>query len=178
MSGLFYLPYNYLTVIKVNIRSALATDALLISELANKIWWQAYASIISEEQIRFMLKEMYEPAFLSSQINKGIPFYIAELDNKACGFISALPKEKQDKIYRIEKIYLLKETQGLGIGKKLINHVEEIAKNRGFSTLELNVHRNNPATKFYQKEGFKIVKEVDIPYHHFILNDYIMQKGI
>jgi ribosomal protein S18 acetylase RimI-like enzyme len=163
---------------KVNIRTGLSSDALLIGELANKIWWQAYPSIISEEQIRFMLKEMYNPALLISQINEYAPFYIAETDDQACGFISALPKEKQDKIYRIEKIYLLKEIRGQGIGKKLINHVEEIARNRGFSILELNVNRNNPATKFYQKEGFKIVKEIDIPYHHFTLNDYVMQKRI
>lgn len=163
---------------EITIRTALATDASLISELADKIWWQAYPSIISEEQIRFMLKEMYNANLLISQINEYATFYIAETDGQACGFISALPKEKQDKIYRIEKIYLLKEIRGLGIGKKLLNHVEEIARNRGFSILELNVNRNNPATKFYQKEGFKIVKEIDIPYHHFTLNDYVMQKRI
>lgn len=161
-----------------NTRAALGADALLISELANKIWWQAYSSILSEEQISFMLNEIYNPAVLSSQINKGVLFHIVESDSKAWGFISAMPKEKQSKIYRIEKLYILKEAQGLGIGKKLISHIEEIARNRGFSTLELNVNRENPAKYFYEKEGFKIVKEIDIPYYHFTLNDYIMQKSI
>lgn len=163
---------------EITIRPALVVDAQLISNLANKIWRQAYASILSEEQISFMLKEIYEPAVLSSQISNGVPFHIAEYDNKAYGFISAMPKEKHPRIYRIEKLYILKEAQGLGIGKKLINRIEDLAKNKGSSTLELNVNRNNPATKFYEKEGFKIIKEADIPYHHFILNDYIMQKSI
>ena len=163
---------------EITIRPALVADAQLISKLANKIWWQAYAPILSEEQISFMLKEIYEPAALSSQISNGVLFDIVESNNKAYGFISAMPKEKHPRIYRIEKLYLLKEVQGLGIGKKLINHIEEIARNREFSTLELNVNRNNPASHFYEKEGFKIVKEVDIPYHHFTLNDYIMQKSI
>lgn len=163
---------------QITIRTAQATDASLINELANKIWWQAYPTIISEQQIHFMLQEMYRPDFLSAKIKEGVPFYIAELDGQACGFISALPKENHSVIYRIEKIYIQKESQGLGIGKKLINYIEEIVKNKGFTTLELNVNRNNPAKYFYQKEGFKIVEEVDIPYHHFILNDYIMQKTI
>lgn len=178
MSGLFYLLIIIISVNKVNIRTALATDASLISDLANKIWWQAYESILSEEQILFMLKDMYDPAVLSSQISNGVLFDIVEYANKAYGFISTMPKEKHSGIYRIEKIYILKEAQGLGIGKKLINHVEEIAREKGFTTLELNVNRNNPAIGFYEKEGFKIVKEVNIPYHHFILNDYIMQKSI
>lgn len=163
---------------EINIRAALAADAQLISKLANKIWWLAYFPILTEEQIRFMLKEMYDQAVLSSQINNGTLFNIVESDNKACGFISAMPKENPSKIYRIEKLYLLKEVQGLGIGKKLISHIEGIARNRGFSILELNVNRSNPAKHFYEKEGFKIVKEIDIPYHHFTLNDYIMQKSI
>src|SRR5690554_2616780 len=142
---------------QITIRTALATDAILISELANKIWWQAYASILSEEQIRFMLQEMYCPILLTAQISQRVPSYIADAGGQACGFISAIPKEKQDNIYRIEKLYILKETQGLGIGKKLIGHIENIARNRGFSTLELNVNRNNPAKFFYEKAGFKIV---------------------
>lgn len=162
----------------VNIRTALATDALLISDLAIKIWWQAYPSILSEEQISFMLKEMYNPALLRHQINEGVPFHIAELNTNASGFISAMPKENQRQIFRIEKLYILKEAQGIGLGKKLILHVQELAKNNGFTTLELNVNRNNPALKFYDKEGFRIVKEVDIPYHQFLLNDYVMQKSI
>lgn len=163
---------------EITIRPALVADAQLISDLANKIWWQAYASIISEDQIRFMLQEMYNPELLTHQINKRVPFYLAEADGQAYGFISALPREKQDKIYRIEKLYILKEMQGLGIGKKLISYIEEIARNKGFTTLELNVNRNNPAKHFYEKEGFKIIKKIDIPYHHCTLNDYLMQKSI
>lgn len=163
---------------RINIRTAVPTDALLISELANKIWWQAYSTILSEEQIHFMLKEMYGPAFLTAKIKDGVPFYIAEMDGQACGFISALAKDNESEIYRIEKLYVLVEVQGLGIGKKLINDIAEIAKSEGFATLELNVNRNNPARHFYEKEGFKIIEEVDIPYHHFTLNDYIMHKNI
>ena len=47
-----------------------------------------------------------------------------------------------------------------------------------FSTLELNVNRNNPAKDFYAKNGFKIVEEIDIPLDKFWLNDYVMTKNI
>jgi ribosomal protein S18 acetylase RimI-like enzyme len=159
-------------------RAAIAADAKLISNLANTIWWHAYTPILSEEQIRFMLKEIYNPETISAQINAGIHFTIAEKNKNAIGFTSFKPKENESSIYRIEKLYLLPETHGMGIGKKLLKHVEEIAKKKAFTTLELNVNRNNPALEFYKKEGFTIIKEVDIPYYHFVLNDYIMQKSI
>jgi ribosomal protein S18 acetylase RimI-like enzyme len=41
----------------------------------------------------------------------------------------------------------------------------------------LNVNRNNiKAKQFYERQGFHIIAEVDIPYRSYILNDYIMEK--
>ena len=68
--------------------------------------------------------------------------------------------------------------QGNGSGKKLITHISELAKSKGGKILELNVNRGNTAHHFYRKIGFDIHQTVDIPYHHFILNDYVMRKNL
>ena len=153
-------------------------DAELINAIAHKSWWSAYPSFIQEEQISLMLNEIYNPLALRTTIEKGIGFIIIELASNPVGFVSYTPKAGSTKIYRIEKLYLLEEAKGLGLGKALVDEVEKLAKKEGFSCLELNVNRNNPAYHFYTKQGFTMVKEVDIPYHHFTLNDYIMQKEI
>ena len=160
------------------LRYCTVSDAEDISAIANKSWWAAYATFIPEEQISLMLKEMYNLSVLRKNMKEGIGFIIIELDTKPVGFVSFTPKTNSTKIYRIEKLYLLEEAQGFGLGKALIDEVARMAKQKGFKSLELNVNRKNTAYTFYIKQGFKNVKKVDIPYHHFTLNDYIMQKEI
>lgn len=153
-------------------------DAERINAIAHKSWWSTYATFLPEEQIDFMLNELYNPAVLRKQIEEGIGFLIIELESQPVGFVSFTRKADSTKIFRIEKLYLLKEAQGCGLGKALVDEVAELAKQDGFEFLELNVNRSNPAYHFYIKQGFTVVKEVDIPYYHFTLNDYILQKEV
>ena len=68
------------------IRKATEQDIIVISELAEKIWWPAYRNIISEEQISFMLKDMYSEESLKKQLVSGVDFIIAEKENLAVAF--------------------------------------------------------------------------------------------
>lgn len=163
---------------RTTFRRCTPSDADVINAIAHKSWWTTYDSFLSKEQIGFMLNEMYAPTVLYNNIEQGIGFFMVELDQQAVGFTSFIPKDGSSNTYRIEKLYLLEDAQGYGLGKALVNEVAKLAKQEGFSILELNVNRYNPASNFYTKLGFKIVGEVDIPYHHFVLNDYIMQKEI
>jgi hypothetical protein len=51
----------------MRIRKATEEDIAVITELAEKIWWPAYRNIISDEQISFMLKDMYSADSLKKQ---------------------------------------------------------------------------------------------------------------
>ena len=63
------------------IRKAAESDISAISELAEKIWWPSYRNIISDEQISFMLNDMYSAESLKVQMNSGIEFLIVEREN-------------------------------------------------------------------------------------------------
>ena len=53
-----------------------------------------------------------------------------------------------------------------GIGKQLINHVKNKAKQNNCSLLTLNVWSDNlTAIKFYENQGFQAVKEINIDFH-------------
>lgn len=157
-------------------RSALLTDVPVISRLAAEIWWPAYKTVISDEQISFMLKDMYSEKALEEQLTSGIDFLIAERDTVPVGFAGFSMIDPANHLFKLHKIYILPSEQGNGTGKKLIAHVALLAKTSGAKLLELNVNRKNPAFGFYKKLGFEIYKVVDIPYHQFILNDYVMRK--
>jgi GNAT superfamily N-acetyltransferase len=160
------------------IRQATDSDIQAINELAEKIWWPSYRNIISDEQISFMLNDMYSSESLREQMNSGIEFLIVERDKLPLAFAGFSETDTKNQVFKLHKLYVLPTEQGRGTGRKLIEHVSSLAKAKGGKILELNVNRGNPAHHFYRKIGFDIYQTVDISYHHFILNDYIMRKDL
>lgn len=160
-----------------NIRIATTVDFALISQLAQEIWYPTYSPILSAAQIAFMLDQSYSSEGLSRAVEQGKIFHLLYEGEIAVGFIAVRPVP-ENKVFRIESLYLLPSTQGKGYGQLLINFAAELAKSQSFSTLELNVNRQNKAYHFYLKVGFEVAYEIDIPYHGYVLDDYVMQKSI
>nr|WP_255424468.1 GNAT family N-acetyltransferase [Apibacter sp. HY039] len=76
-------------------------------------------------------------------------------------------------------MYVLPDTQGKGIGKKLIQEVEKRAIKEKNKLLILNVNRFNKAVSFYKNMGFSISgsENIDIG-KGFLMEDYIMEKEV
>ena len=162
----------------MHIRQANYSDIPAISNLATKIWWPTYTNVIPDEQIEFMLEDLYSEVALLSQMDAGITFLMAEREDLPVGFAAFSLTEPENLVYKLQKLYVLHTEQGKGTGKTLIAEVTNLAKQAKGKVLELNVNRKNPAFNFYKKLGFEIYQTVDIPYNHFVLNDYVMRKSI
>lgn len=150
----------------------------VIIELAERIWWPTYQSILSEEQIRFMLKNMYSKNALREQMRGGFKFVLVKRENDDVAFAGYSAEHGAAPVLKIHKIYVLPTEQGKGTGKNLITYLMDLAKKLNIPQVELNVNRGNPALGFYEKLGFQITGTVDIPYHQFVLNDYVMRKDV
>lgn len=162
---------------KIKIHTAKYEDLRIIHRLAHKIWWPTYGELLPHGQIRLMLDNIYSESSLRAQRESGQQFAIATRRDVAVGFVGYQPKQELPAM-RIEKLYVLPSEQGKGTGKRLIDHVVLCALDAGFSLLELNVYRHNPAKAFYEHMGFSVTAEVAIPYHGYTLRDYIMQKPL
>jgi ribosomal protein S18 acetylase RimI-like enzyme len=160
------------------IRQAELDDIPAINHLAHETWWPTYTDVIPDEQIKFMLENMYSEESLKLQIESGITFLIAERENKPVGFAAWSLSEAENHVCKLQKLYVLPSEQGQGTGKKLLDEVSKIAKQSNGKVLELNVNRNNPSFAFYNKMGFEVFKLVDIPYGPFMMNDYVMRKEL
>ena len=73
---------------------------------------------------------------------------------------------------------MLPGTQGKGIGRLLLDEVEANCRERGGRTLWLNVNRYNKAQTFYERQGFRVLREEDIPVGPYWMNDYLMEKEL
>lgn len=147
-----------------------------IETLAYKIWPVAYAEILSKEQLNYMLAMFYSQEALQKQLENGHQFYIMQNDeNRDLGFVSFEINSEPFKT-KIHKIYVLPETQGLGIGKLLYEKVREEALKANQKAIFLNVNKYNKAQQFYSKLNFEIVKEevIDIGLG-YVMDDYVME---
>jgi ribosomal protein S18 acetylase RimI-like enzyme len=151
-----------------------------IRKIAEKTWPVAYGHILSNEQLRYMLDRFYSLASMQEQaeINQH-RFLLALHANEAIGFasFSAIPNVHHR--FRLHKLYILPEHQGIGLGKRILDQIVELIKASHAVSLELNVNRYNNAKHFYEKMGFQIVREEDIDIGQgYFMNDYVMEKII
>lgn len=159
----------------IEIHECVEGDLTTVRELAERSWWNGYKDVLSPEQITFMLENIYSINALEEAMMSGQIFYILSQNTIPVGFMSV--KTSIDML-RIEKLYLVPQVQGQGLGKVLIDHAASICRRCGLHTMELNVNRRNTAYFFYLKQGFSVLKEVDTPYYEFVLDDYVMRKHV
>ena len=66
-----------------------------------------------------------------------------------------------EKIAVIHRLMVHPQYEGKGIAKRLIRYVEELAKNRQYEAIRLDVFIKNPrAVSFYNKLGYKVTGKV------------------
>ena len=163
----------------ISIRQATLTDIPLIRQLAQGTWAPTYQHILSPEQLQFMFDEIYNPASLQQQLTeRQHTFLLLFLNGEAAGFASFGLLQPEPAIYKLHKIYLLPTVQGRGAGKALLQAAETEVKNRNATALHLNVNRYNPALHFYQKQGYQIIREEDIPIGPYWMNDFVLGKKL
>ena len=128
-----------------------------------------------------MMDWMYSVNSLSEQMDEGHVYLIAYSENnEPLGYVS-VNKEGND-IWHLQKIYVLPDIHGKGIGNFLfeqaISYIKEEEDNKPFK-IQLNVNRNNRAIGFYLKKGMQKIDEGDFPIGNgFYMNDYIMELNV
>ncbi|KIC91705.1 GNAT family N-acetyltransferase [Flavihumibacter sp. ZG627] len=160
------------------IRSADQDDIPTIGFLAHQIWPEAYKDILSNDQMDYMLGLNYSPDALEDQIiNKKHRFIIAEIELEEVGFASFGPIT--DSIWKLHKLYVLPHVHGKGVGRALLDMVEEEVRTHNGAHLILNVNKYNKARFFYEAMGFRIEKEEvnDIGFG-YVMDDYVMGKDV
>ena len=151
----------------------------VIEKLAQEIFPATYSTILSGEQIDYMMDWMYSKESLEKQLADGHVYHIAHLDDVPVGYSSV--QMVDEGVWHLQKIYLKPDLQGKSVGKQMfLNAVDYIRQNSQLPcTVELNVNRNNKAVDFYKHLGMSILRQGDFHIGNgFYMNDYIMGMDI
>ncbi|MFO5491863.1 MAG: GNAT family N-acetyltransferase [Cuspidothrix sp.] len=162
----------------ITITKLLDADLEALRKVSREIWFTHYPTILSHEQIEYMLDKMYGIGVIENEIyNQGI-FYDKVLHNsKLVGYVS-YGSEIMDNIsyLKLYKCYLLPSLHGFGYGQKMLFHIYQKAQAMKLEKIILNVNkRNQKGIKAYSRFGFEIIdSQVKDFGNGFVLDDSIM----
>ena len=147
------------------IRKAKEEDAKDIAYVNTYTWLTTYKGLMPDELLEERVKTIDDrvPKIINAIKTKD-NFYVALDGNKVVGIMSYGKSRNQDYIDsgEIKSIYILKDYQGLGLGKSLFMTGTKELLNMGFNSMILNVLEGNDAFLFYQKyDGKKVSEKID-----------------
>lgn len=165
------------------------TDIPAVEALARRIWHAHYPSIITVEQIEFMLSKSYAPDSLRQQLAQGQWFLLCLQAGTIIGFVSVGPlsaigdallrgAQVDENSYFLHKFYIAPELHRQGIGSSMLAELLRLMPH--ITRLRLQVARaNTNSWKFYQRQGFVIEREADFSIGDgYAMLDYVMEKHI
>ena len=160
-----------------SIRQADIDDMPVVRDLAYKIWPLSYLQILGQDQLDYMLDKIYSLPSLEHQYNiLKHHFILAWEDETPIGFASFSPHSDDASAYHLNKIYVHPSQQGKNLGRRMLEYIIKEIKKAGAKALQLNVNRHNNALHFYEKQGFRIIRQEDIDIGSgYFMNDYVME---
>lgn len=159
---------------------ATVADIPSIRAVALATWPVVYGAILSTGQLAYMLDLMYSEAALHEQLTrKGHQALLLKRATDTVGFGSYEHRVHESAMTRLHKLYVLPTEQGIGGGGLLLGAVLKTAHDRGSAFVELNVNRFNPAKGFYERHGFRVVRDEVIAIGQgYVMDDHVMQRPL
>ena len=154
------------------------TRKMAVVSLAQIIWNEWFPSIISQEQINYMVEKFQSmPAIDEAIREKGYEYFLMILGDTPIGYMGVAP---DDGALLLSKLYLMKPFRGQRRSNLFFDRAEEVAKEKGFSKVRLFVNRHNyNSIRVYLRKGYRIVDEMKTDIGEgFICDDFLMEKEI
>jgi ribosomal protein S18 acetylase RimI-like enzyme len=159
-------------------RAAAEADIPLLRQLAERIWRASYSAMLTPAQIDYMLAWMYSPEQIAQELREGVIWEMALVEEQPVGFFSVTFEDGARA--KLNKIYVVPERQGQGLGRALLTRAEEIAAAHGAREMWLQVNkRNERARRTYERAGYAIERSAVFEIGSgFVMDDFLMTRAL
>ncbi len=144
----------------VHLRRAAPGDARSIADVHVRTWQQAYRGLLATEvldRLSVTRREEYWRSELTVLQGEQRP-WVAELEGRVVGFVSAGPSRDDDADGRVGEVYAIYVDPGCwsrGIGRHLMDHARRDLRAHGYGAATLWVlEANTLARQFYEAGGW------------------------
>ena len=170
----------------IEIRMALPSDFILISELGSKTFYDTWRPVNTEEDMQKYIKDAFNPLKIKMDIEaSGInTFMLAFFGKDAIGYVKLrcdrfYEEFKNEKALELERIYVVKEWQDKKAGKALMDQSLQFAKDNNYLWIWLGVNVDNiKAIDFYKRYDFTVFGEKSFKLGEAVDTDFLMKKKL
>lgn len=156
-----------------HIKAVKADDLEALREIATTTFRAAFELENTKQNFEKYISQSFSIDNLERQFNNPkSKFFFLQNGEKVIGYLKinvedAQTESKLKNAIEVERIYLLSEYRGKGVGSILMDKAVSIGKELKKDVMWLGVWEDNPSSiKFYQKYGFKIFGK-----HTFMMAD-------
>lgn len=152
---------------------------VVVRDLAHLIWPEVYPTLISPDQIQYMLMKMYDLDRLRQDMKEGAHFALIQEKGEPVGYLSWQPDREKNGAF-LHKLYLLPKYHGQGAGAQALDWVISQAQGAGLKTLSLRVNKNNhAAVRAYLRAGFEFGEDICSEIGNgYVMDDFVMTRPV
>ncbi|MBZ4035425.1 GNAT family N-acetyltransferase [Flavobacterium sp. 17A] len=145
-------------------------------DLLHKIAIQSYNDTYQylwKDKGKSYLERFYKKEIFKEELSAADIFYFLIYNGEnAVGFVklkeNTIESYAPSKCIELDKLYLLKEAIGKGIGKSTMNFVISFSKEKNYAAISLKVMESSPAKFVYEKAGFVQIDQYDLDYPNIV----------
>ena len=168
-----------------SIKKCTLQDLELLCKISRETFYQTFADTNTEENMKAYLEGAYNKGKICKELcNPDSSFFFLYVDERLAGYMKINEFPSQTDIndinaLELERLYILKEFQGLRLGNDLMNYAIQTATERGKKYIWLGVWEHNErAKRFYNKHGFYRIGEHSFIVGDDVQTDYVMRKDL
>ncbi len=161
------------------------SDLPILRDIARDTFTETFSEANKAEDMDRYLAENFSEDQLARELsNPNSFFYVAEVNGHVVGYLKLNTAHAQTEpqaadALEIERIYVLSNYHGNGVGQALYHHAMSVAEDRKASYVWLGVwEHNHRALRFYEKNGFTAFGTHIFQLGNDQQTDILMQKSV
>lgn len=162
--------------------------AAQLASVGRQTFHDSFAADNKPEDMTAYLATTFGPALQLAELQRpDTVFLLARMQQDVVGYaklrfnstLGIEPGKKPDVRLEIERLYVLEEWIGTGLGAALMRRAIEEARAKSCRSVVLGVwEKNARALAFYQRFGFKLIGQHDFLLGSDVQTDLILRKGL
>ena len=169
----------------MRITSLTVSDVSILRGIARDTFIETFSEANKAEDMDRYLTENFSEEQLARELSTPDSFfYVAEVNGHVVGYLKLNTAHAQTEpqaadALEIERIYVLSNYHGNGVGQALYHHAMSVAEDRKASYVWLGVwEHNHRALRFYEKNGFTAFGTHIFQLGNDQQTDILMQKSV
>jgi len=145
-------------------------DIEALVKISKQFYPEHYSHIWENEDTSFYVDLSFTTAAFKKDFEtENIIYFLIKRSENILGMLKLRKHQelvgfKPTEALQLEKIYLLAEATGLGIGTHAMNFTKNFAEKLNKKVIWLDVMTTSPAIQFYKKLGFKTISYYNLDY--------------